>query len=315
MRKVVLLCFTFCLAVAAVAQDAGKKSKGKKAPQPAKWTKGGIINLNVNQGGYDNWLAMGDADFSIGVNGYLNLFANREWKGKHKGKKAKAFSNSLEIFQAIQSVHDERTDENNFSKLDDRLDFLSRYSVQLHKTIGFATIANLRTQLYDTKNSNKQRVSGFFAPAVVTIAPGFEWKPCESFNAFVSPAAQRWIFLTNGPNSISINNDNPKPFGVDPSREVDYQPGGYAQFNLNKQLAKNIHLKSRLDLYSNYNNNPQNVDVFMTNFLSMRVNKWISAGINLDLIYDDDIRQFGWDRTKPGLQYKHIIGVGLSTKF
>jgi hypothetical protein len=96
---------------------------------------------------------------------------------------------------------------------------------------------------------------------------------------------------------------------------VDFQPGAYAQFNLNKKLAKNISLRSRLDLYSNYRNNPENVDVFFTNFLSMSVNKWINVGINLDMVYDDDIRQFGWDRTKPGLQYKHIIGVGFGARF
>lgn len=320
MRKVVLLCFTVCLAVAAVAQDAGKAKGGKKAKnkgvaQPVKWTRGGVINLNVNQGGYDNWLAMGDADYSLGVNGYLNLFANKEWKGKRKAK-AKMWANSLEIFQAIQSVHDERKDENNFSKLDDRFDFLSRYTVELTKKVSYASVANLRTQLYDTKNADKKRVSGFFAPAVVTVAPvGIELKPCSSFTAFVSPIALRWVFLTNGPYSIYLNTNNPKPFGVNPDREVDFQPGAYAQFTLNKKLAKNISLKSRLDLYSNYRNNPNNVDVFMTNFLSMSVNKWINVGVNVDLAYDDDIRQFGWDRTKPGLQYKHIIGVGFAAKF
>jgi hypothetical protein len=213
MRKVVLLCFTVCLSLAVLAQDAaikeiqasaGKTAKNEGGKKIGKWTRGGIINLNINQGGYDNWLALGDADYSIGVNGYLNLFANQAWKGKRKGKE-KNWTNSLDIFEAIQSVHDERTDENNFSKLDDRFDFLSRYSVQLQKTLGFATIANLRTQLYDTKNGSKKRVSGFFAPATVTIAPGLEWKPCEGFSAFATPAALRWVFLTNGPYSIQIN--------------------------------------------------------------------------------------------------------------
>jgi Protein of unknown function (DUF3078) len=323
MRKVVLLCFTISLSLAVLAQDAavkeiqataGKTAKNDGGTKIGKWTRGGIINLNINQGGYDNWLALGDADYSIGVNGYLNLFANQAWKGKRKGKE-KNWTNSLDIFQAIQSVHDERTDESNFSKLDDRLDFLSRYSVQLQKKLGFATIANLRTQLYDTKDGSKKRVSGFFAPAIVTIAPGLEWKACEGFSVFVTPVALRWVFLTNGPYSIQINTKNPKPFGVNPDREVDFQPGAYAQFNLDKKLSKNIKLKSRLDLYSNYRNNPENVDVFFTNFLSMSVNKWINVGINLDMVYDDDIRQFGWDRTKPGLQYKHIIGVGFGARF
>lgn len=316
MRKLVLLCLSICLTAGVWAQDAGKKAKKAKKPaSPATWKKGGIINLNVNQGGYDNWMAMGDADYSIGVNGYLNLFANREWKGKCKGV-PKTWTNSLDIFQAIQSVHDERTDNNNFSKLDDRLDFLSRYSISLGKKLYHTSIANLRTQLYDTKNSDGKRISGFFAPAVVTVAPtGVEWKPNDWFSAFVTPASLRWVFLTNGPYSIQINTKTPKPFGVNPNREVDFQPGAYAQFNLNKKLAKNIQLRSRLDLYSNYANNPDNVDVFMTNFLSMSVNKWINVGINLDLVYDDDVRQFGWSRDKAGLQYKHIIGVGFGARF
>jgi len=290
MRKVALIFFSLCLAAGVMAQDTGKKAKRAKRkamkamPAPAiKWTRGGAINLSVNQGGFDNWVATGDADYSLGVNGYLNLFANKEWKGKRKGK-AKVWSNNLDVYEAIQSIHNERTDDNNFSKLDDRIDFQSKYAVEIGKKLYLGAIANARTQLYDTKNSDKKRISGFFAPAIVTFAPiGLDWRPCEGFSAFITPASLRWIFVTNGPYSISINNfENPKPFGVDPNKEVDFQPGAYAQFNLNKKLAKNIRLRSRLDLYSNYRNNPDNVDIYFTNFLSLTVNKWISAGINVD---------------------------------
>lgn len=320
MRKVALLIFSFCLAAGVMAQDSGKKSKRSKRKNlpasPVKWTKGGAINLYVNQGGFDNWIHTGNANYSLGVNGYLNLFANKEWKGKRKGRE-KNWSTNLDVLQAIQSIHNERTDENNFSKLEDRLDFQTRYAINLHKKFYLAGIANLRTQLYDSKNEDGKRISGFFAPAYVIAAPvGVEWRPCEGFQAFVTPASLRWVFVTNGPYSISINNfENAKPYGVDPGKEVDFQPGAYAQFNLNKKLAKNIKLRSRLDVYSNYRNNPDNPDIYFTNFLHMSVNKWISVGINLDMIYDDDIRHFGWDHTKPALQYKHILGVGVSAKF
>jgi hypothetical protein len=323
MRKIVLFLLAAGFGITAGAQDGAVKDMQATATKTVKneggttkgnWTRGGIFSLNVNQGGYDNWVPAGDADWSLGLNGYLNLFANKTWQGKKKGKN-KSWTNNFEVFQAIQNIHDERTDKNAFNKLDDRIDFLSRYSVQLKKTLSFSTIANVRTQLYDTRNADKLRINGFFAPAVVTFAPGLEWKPNDWFNAFIAPLSARWIFLTNGPYSIALNTKNPTPFGVNPDREVDFQPGGFITLNLNKNIAKNINLRSRADFYSNYRGTIDNVDIFMTNFLSMKVNKWISAGINLDLIYDDDIRQFGWNRDKPGLQYKHVIGVGLATRF
>jgi hypothetical protein len=324
MRKIVLMLMAVTAGIASVAQDAAVKEMQATASKTVKndggktkgqWTRGGMFTLNVNQGGYDNWVPTGDADYSIGLNGYLNLFANRTWAGKKKGK-AKRWSNNLEIFQAMQTIHDERTDANRFDKLDDRIDFLSRYSVQLKDKISFSTIANARTQMYDTKKDGK-RISGFFAPAVVTLAPGIEWKPCDAFTLFYSPATIRWIFVTNGPYSLQQNIPASKPYGVNPDREVDIQPGGFLTMNFKKELdkAKKITLTSRLDLFSNYRGKAENVDVFFTNFLSMKVNKWINVGINLDMIYDDDIKQFGYNRDKAGLQYKHIIGVGMGARF
>ena len=320
MRKFALLllasvCLYTANAQVAAAKKAGKKTKKETINRVGTWKRGGIFSLNVNQGGYDNWISAGDADWSIGANGYISLYANKAWAGKKKAK-LKTWTNSLDINQAIQSIHDERTDINAFNKLDDRIDFLSKYGVELKNKIYFSTIFNARTQLYDTKIAGK-RISGFFAPGVVTLAPGFEWKPSSAFSAFLSPISNRFVIVTNGPNSIAANLSQTKPYGVLPSRQVDWQPGAYLSLNLNADLdkAKKVNLKSRLDLYSNYANSPQNMDLFFTNILSMKVNKWISASVNLTMIYDDDVRQFGFLRNKPGLQYNHNIGVGVTRRF
>jgi hypothetical protein len=323
MRKIAMLLTAFVFTGAVVAQDgtraiaavAGTTVKNQGGKTKGFWTTGGSISLNVNQGGFDNWISAGDADWSIGGNGYFNLFANKAWNGKKSGK-VKAWTNNLDVNQAVLNVHDERTDINQFNKLDDRIDLLSRYSVQLRNTISFATVANVRTQLYDTKK-NGERISGFFAPAVVTLAPGFEWKPTSYFNAFISPYSNRWVIVSNGPYSIAQGLDDAKPYGVAPQRMVDWQPGAFAQFNFNKTLdkAEKIAYKSRLDLYSNYARKAQNVDVFWDNALSFKVNKWISASVNMTMIYDDDVRQFSWTRDKAGLQYNHNIGIGLARRF
>jgi len=63
-------------------------------------------------------------------------------------------------------------------------------------------------------------------------------------------------------------------------------------------------------LFSNYKNNPGNIDLFMTNQLTLKVAKNFSASYSLDMIYDDDVRLFGPNKTSPGLQLKSLIGLG-----
>jgi hypothetical protein len=66
-----------------------------------------------------------------------------------------------------------------------------------------------------------------------------------------------------------------------------------------------------MDLFSNYNLDPQNVDLFMTNQLAFKINKYFSATYSLDLIYDDNVRLFGLKNTSPALQTKSLIGIGF----
>lgn len=62
----------------------------------------------------------------------------------------------------------------------------------------------------------------------------------------------------------------------------------------------------RLDLFSNYKRKPQNVDLFFTNLLVLKFNKWLGSTISVDLVYDDDV--IG------KLQVKQILGLGLTLK-
>ena len=82
-----------------------------------------------------------------------------------------------------------------------------------------------------------------------------------------------------------------------------------------KEISKNISFKSRLDLFSNYKRNPQNIDLFMSNILNVKLSKILSATWGVDLIYDDDVRLFGTNKNRPGLQVKSLVGIGLLVKF
>ncbi|TXK33836.1 DUF3078 domain-containing protein, partial [Pontibacter qinzhouensis] len=98
--------------------------------------------------------------------------------------------------------------------------------------------------------------------------------------------------------------------------------GGFVNVRYSDKIFENISLRSRLDLFSNYLRNPQNVDVNWENLIDFKVNKFISASLFCHLVYDDDI-MINVDRDGDGkidgkgprLQVKETLGIGFSYKF
>ena len=87
---------------------------------------------------------------------------------------------------------------------------------------------------------------------------------------------------------------------------------------------KNIQYKSKLEMFANYVNGYKttlpgrfvNVDWFMTNQVEFKVNKVISVRYNLDIMYEDDMKQPNWNAIKlptqsVGLQMLSTLGVGV----
>jgi hypothetical protein len=75
-------------------------------------------------------------------------------------------------------------------------------------------------------------------------------------------------------------------------------------------------------LFSDYLENPQNIDASWEVLISMKVNKYISTTLSTHLLYDDDIdiavdtnNDGITDRFVPRTQFKEVLGVGFSYKF
>ena len=92
------------------------------------------------------------------------------------------------------------------------------------------------------------------------------------------------------------------------------QLGSFATLSYNKSFYKFISYRGRVDLFSNYQQNPSNVDLYMTNVLTAKLGKVIALSWNLDMIYDDDVDLFGPQGTSPALQVKSVFGIGLQVK-
>jgi hypothetical protein len=80
-------------------------------------------------------------------------------------------------------------------------------------------------------------------------------------------------------------------------------------------IVKNVDFQTTLELYSNYLENPQNVDVYWDNYFTFTINSWLSAQLTTSLIYDDDINITDKDgNTGPRTQFKQTFGLGLAYK-
>ncbi|HEY0271771.1 MAG TPA: DUF3078 domain-containing protein [Chitinophaga sp.] len=281
---------------------SGNIKKDPNDTVPATWKKGMLLNVNVNQGSLTNWAAGGDK-FAMSISSLLNAYAFYK-----KGRRA--WDNVADLGFGLTNTTTLGT-----RKADDHIDLTSKYGYDIGKNWYASLLANVRTQFtsgYLYTDTSKVLTSKFFSPANLLLSPGFDYKPTQKFSLFMSPITGRWIVVLD--DSLSAQG----AYGVDPGKHVKSEFGAYISANWTVDITKDINFKTRLDLFSDYLDKPQNLYMFWTNMLTLKVNKYIAASVNLDMIYDDNARVFENPKTGvlgPRLQVKEVIGVGFSAKF
>jgi len=310
MKKMTLLMFLCFIAINIYAQDETVKDlkkaseKGiKKDPNdtiPKIWKVGGQYALNVSQGSLSNWAAGGD-EFSLSLNSVLNLYAFYK-KDRH------SWDNTFDF-----NLGYVKTTSLGSRKNDDRFDLLSKYGYALNPKLNLAGLFNFRSQFFDgfTYDNNGVGIfsSTFLSPAYILLSPGLDYKPVDGLSIFVSPITVRWTIVQD--DSLSAKGS----YGVDPGHHSETEFGAFVSINYFKEFNKVVSYKGRLDLFSNYKNNPQNVDVYFTNVLNVKLAKVLTLSYGLDMIYDDDVKIFGDNRTSAALQVKSLLGLGVLLQF
>jgi len=312
MRRLIFTLFSFTLTFSLFAQHNPAANKNKRL-----WATEGFLSFNVGQGGSRNWAA-GSEKFTLQTAAYFNFQATRKWRKN-------IWENTLDLSYALTN-----SSSTGFRKTDDKIDFVSMFRHQISKknnVLGIGAWFNVRTQFhdgYDYTETPKKRISGIMAPGYLTLGPGFDIR-AKKASLFVSPLAPRLILFTNQPYSFNYQG-GVKPDGsqeiplswhynVDPVRKVRFELGALVSFKYKCEIAKNINYSTRADFFSNYVDDPQNIDVFWTNVLHMKVNNWLIVNYNFDLIYDDDVKLFGVGHNKAATQLRSQLGVGFAARF
>lgn len=267
------------------------------------WKTGGMLNINLNQGTLSNWAAGGDKS-SLSIASLVSLYAFYK-KDKH------LWDNTLDMAYGIVNTTSLGT-----RKADDRFDLLSKYGYQIAKKGWYVgALFNFRTQFTPgyayPADGPKVKTSNFLAPAYVLVSPNITYQPKDNFSISLSPATARWT-IVNDDSLSSVG-----AFGVDPGKKAKTEFGAFATVNYKAKISENASYQGRLDLFSNYLANPQNIDLYMTNVLLLKVTKLITVSLSVDMIYDDDVTTIDKDGNArgPKLQLKQLLGVGLAYRF
>lgn len=267
------------------------------------WKISGENTFLINQSSFTNWAAGGVNSFAG------NIVLNYDFNYK-KDK----WSWDNKVLAAYGETFQKETD---WRKNDDRFDLNSLLGYEATELWLYTFFLNFNTQFakgYEYQDAeNKTLISEAFAPAYLSFGPGFAFKKSDNFKVNISPAASRFVFVKNDLLAPS--------YGLDSGKNSRFEFGASLDAYYKTDIMENISFENILRLYSNYLENPQNVDVDYTANLFMKVNKFITVNAGVQLIYDDDILinkiEKGVDtgHKRPTLQVKQILGAGITYKF
>lgn len=265
------------------------------------WTRGGNISFLFNQSTFDNWLAGGENNFSgnVGLNYDFNYKKN-DWTWDNK------IIAEYGILQTKNAEFEKKTT--------DRLEFNSVVGKRASEYWYYSFFLNFRTQFTDgyvyDKDANGKEIrennTKFMSPGYLTFGPGMLWKKSDNLKVNLAPATSKITFVSDDFTS-DVNYVDGDYFGVDANKSMRYELGFYASAYYKFNIMENISMENILNLYSNYLEDPQNVDLDYQMNIVMTINRYISANLTFQTIYDDNAFK--------GFQTRQVFGVGVNYGF
>jgi hypothetical protein len=282
MKKLLTLLLLFPLIV--FGQDEKKDSL---------WTTAGNATLNFSQVSLSNWAAGGKSSMS----GVFMLNTSANYK-----KDKLSWDNSFDFRYGFLKEEDV-----DLRKSDDNIDISSKLGIAAKGKWNYAALLNFKSQFaagYNYGDETETVISKFMAPGYLNFGLGMDYKT-DKFSVMLAPVNGKFTFV------LDDDLSDEGAFGVDVGSKSRAELGAMAKIEYKTELLKNVTFDTKAEFFSNYFDNPQNIDVNWTAKINMKVNDYLSANIVTQLIYDDDIEIEG----SPKVQFMEMFGVGLTFKF
>ncbi len=268
------------------------------------WTVSGVTSLNFSQLSLSNWAAGGEN--SMAGNALLNLNANYQSRDSKM-----AWDNAL-----IMGFGLLRLGEDDAKKSDDKIDLASKFGYKASDKWFYSGLFSYKTQFSNgyiyNDDDTRDVISTFLAPAYMNLSFGMDFKPNKHFSMLIAPVTGKMTLVMDDALSAA------GVFGVPAGENVRSEFGGYIKIAYGNEIFKNVTLLTKIDLFSNYLENPQYVDVNFDFMLNFKVNEFISASFVTQVVYDYDIKfddGTGTGGVTDKIQFKELFGLGLTYSF
>lgn len=266
------------------------------------WIQGGGIGLDIGQLAFVN-PKLGSGENKFGLGGAISYFANK------KGKRH-FWSNNLSLNLGLQKLGSgvirANTDAKTpFQKSIDELRLNSKFGYgfsedsKFNYAVDFSFLSQFTptyiskvdggNYLKDIEILETDLAAQLFSPATVIFGIGIDYKPTSSWSIYLSPLSYKGLIVADD-NIASLGiHGNPWNSPTD-FKNTDCQIGGLLKIGFAGNLVpKRISYSTTMGLYSNYLNNPQNIDMDWVNELGINIYKGLQLSILVNLFYDDDV--------------------------
>lgn len=261
------------------------------------WATNGNISLIFNQSAFNNWIAGGDNTLAgnININYKLNyLKGTTTWKN--------SIISSYGITKSKNTEFEKKTD--------DRFELNSLLGIKADSYWFYSILFNFKTQFtkgfkyFKTPEGVEDRTehTTFFSPATFLVGPGMLWEKSENFKFNIAPATTKLIIVNK-----DFTLPNGDYFGVEEGKSTRLELGFSATGRLKFDLMENISAENILAIYSNYLEDPQNLDLDYTLTIFMKINKYFTTNFIFQTIYDDNAFE--------GFQIREVFGFGFNYSF
>lgn len=266
------------------------------------WLKGITTDIGFSQLALSNWAAGGFGQISL--NTYADAYANYT-------KDNLLWNNEFQIgYGFIWS----QEDASRIKKSDDRLILDSKFGYKAVEKLYISTIFNMRSQLAKGLDYNTDtQVSGFFAPAYISLGVGIDYSPWKNVSINFAP-------LTGNTVIVSIPELRER-YGNRLDQACRFELG--AQMKIDAKLeVQNFKASTSVLLFTDYLSKPFSVKVNWDANVEARITKFFSVTLRTNLIYDDNVMFDKLDPATgevigrgPKVQFKELFSAGFSYTF
>lgn len=308
MKKLFFLAILIASPLAIFAQEETEKDSVENG-----WTTAGNISLLFNQAAFNHeWTGGGTSNFA----GNLKLGYDFNYR-----KDKLTWNNRFLLDYGLSKNRGDKYSR----KTNDRLELNSILGQQINESEWYYSFfMNFKTQIdkgYDYNDDLNQEdpgyrteITNFFSPANLQFGPGMLWKKNDNLYVNIAPATAKFVFVDKKFTEVDENDaaalaayNEAKYFGVDADKTSRFEFGAAVSGYAKVKLMDNISAENILNLYVNYLEDPQNVDIDYTLNLVMKVNEYISTNFTFQAIYDDNAAK--------GFQIREALGVGVTYNF